>query len=117
MFEVGSRERTLPAPVPVVWESLTRPRRPGARPWLHLLDDEVEPTVLYASAPVLLVWSSAWPRWPQLVTVLELRRTGLESALSWTATAPDDPCDDGLVGHVRLRLNRLLWADLRLSYG
>jgi uncharacterized protein YndB with AHSA1/START domain len=55
---IGSRERTLPAPPSVVWESLTAPHRPGARSWLRLLDDEVAPRVVASEEPVLVVWSS-----------------------------------------------------------
>ena len=62
VIEIGSRARTLPAPPPVVWDSLVEPRRPGTRPWLHLLADEVEPRVLAAEKPGRVVWSSLWPK-------------------------------------------------------
>jgi hypothetical protein len=103
---IGSREKTLPAPPSVVWRSLVEPHAPGARPWLRLLDDEVEPRVLAADEPVLVVWSSLWPR-----------PDGGGTALRWTLTTDAEPPDDGATGHLRYRLNQLLWADLRLSYG
>ncbi|WP_170092293.1 hypothetical protein [Mycobacteroides abscessus] len=38
------------------------PNRSPARPWLHLLDDEVAPVVLESRNPEYVVWSSLWPR-------------------------------------------------------
>ena len=117
MHVIGSRERTLPAPPPVVWRSLTEPRAAGARPWLRLLDDEVEPQVLESREPDLVVWSSLWPRRPGVVVRLELRAAGGETSLRWTMTTEGEPPDQSATGHLRFRLNHLLWADLRLSYG
>ena len=114
---IGSRERSLPAPPSVVWRSLTRPHDPGTRPWLRLLDDEVEPRVLVAEEPVLVVWSSLSPRRPDDVVRLELRPDDGGTALRWTMTTEGEPPDDSSAGHLRHRLNHLLWADLRLSYG
>jgi hypothetical protein len=42
VLELGSRMRAQPAPARVLWLSLTQPRDPAARQWLHLLDDEVD---------------------------------------------------------------------------
>ena len=117
MHVIGSRERTLPAPPSVVWRSLVRPHDPGARPWLRLLDDEVEPRVMAAEEPVLAVWSSLWPGRPEDIVRLELRPQDGGTALRWTMTTEGEPPDDSTTGHLRYRLNRLLWADLRLSYG
>jgi hypothetical protein len=65
VLELGSRMRTQPAPVGVVWRSLMRPRDPAARQWLDLLDDEEDPRILDSVEPVLVVWSSLWPDRPQ----------------------------------------------------
>ena len=115
--EVGHRERRLPAPPRVVWRSLAEPHQPGARPWLRLLDDEVEPRVLGAAEPDRVVWSSLWPRRPDDVLTFRLRPAGAGTALRWTLTTPTEPPDESLTGHLRHRVNLLLWADLRLSYG
>jgi hypothetical protein len=116
-FEIGRRTRNLPPPPRIVWQSLTDPRRPGSRPWLFLLDDEVEPQVLDAHEPKLVVWSSIWPNTPDEVIRFELAPDGLSGTnLTWTLTSPVE-LPPNVVGHQRFRLNKLLWADLRYSYG
>ena len=115
--EIGRRERRLPAPPHVVRRSLAEPHQPGARPWLRLLHDEVEPHVLRAEPPGLVVWSSLWPDRPDAVLTLDVRPAGTETSLRWTLTTTADPPDESLTGHLRHRVNELLWADLRLSYG
>lgn len=118
VIEIGSRARKLPPPPFVVWESLTEPHRPGARPWLTLLPDEVEPTVLEAEKPNRVVWSSLWPSRPDDRVHLELAAVeGGETSLRFTLLTPDEPPDQSRTGHLRRRLNQLLFADLRFSYG
>nr|WP_280251888.1 hypothetical protein [Nocardia abscessus] len=118
MIEIGSRARTLPAPPRVVWESLAEPRRPGARPWLELLSDEVEPRVLGAERPNRLVWSSLWPSRPDDQVHFELTAVrGGETSLRFILLTPDEAPDPSKAGHLRRRLNQLLFADLRYSYG
>jgi hypothetical protein len=114
---IGSRERNLPAPPHIVWRSLADPLDAAARPWLHLLDDEVAPRVLVAEKPDLVVWSSLWPRRPDDVVRMELCPHSGGTALRWTMTTDGEPPDDSATGHLRHRLNHLLWSDLRLSYG
>jgi hypothetical protein len=115
---IGSREKVLPAPPHIVWRSLARPHDPAARPWLRLDEDEVEPRVLVAEEPGLVVWSSLWPRRPDDVVRLELRAVADGgTALRWTMTTEDEPPDASATEHFRHRLDHLLWADLRLSYG
>jgi uncharacterized protein YndB with AHSA1/START domain len=118
MIELGSRTRNLPAPPSAVWEALTDPRRPGARPWLELLPDEVEPTVLAAEAPRSVVWSSLWPSRPDDQVRLELAvsRDG-GTALTFTLLSPGEMPDASKLGHLRSRVNRLLFGDLRMSFG
>jgi hypothetical protein len=117
VIEIGSRARTLPAPPHIVWESLVNPHQPGARPWLHLLDDEREPTVLDADKPNRVVRSSLWPSRPRDQVLLELTAAGSQTALRFTLLTPDDPPDASKTGHLRRRINHLLFADLRFSYG
>ncbi|MFE9576684.1 hypothetical protein ACFYO1_09905 [Nocardia sp. NPDC006044] len=118
MIEFGSRSRRLPAPPHIVWESLTRPRRPQSRPWLILLSDEVEPTVLAAENPHRVVWSSLWPTRPDDQIHFHLTSTdSAETLLNFTLLTPAEPPDQSKTGHLRRRLNHLLFANLRFSYG
>ncbi|MFE7800815.1 hypothetical protein [Nocardia sp. NPDC057440] len=118
MITLGSRARRLPAPPHVVWDSLTQPRRPATRSWLDLLPDEVEPSVLEAQRPGSVVWSSLWPSRPADRVHFELTavRNG-ETLLRFTVLTSDEAPDQSKVGHLRRRLNHLLFANLRLSYG
>ncbi|AEM83670.1 hypothetical protein Strvi_4012 [Streptomyces violaceusniger Tu 4113] len=118
MMEIGSRARKLPAPPSAVWDSLVEPRRPGGRPWLHLLADEVDPRVLAAEKPSQAVWSSLWPSRPndQVHFALTASCDG-GTLLRFTLLTTDEAPDQSKTGHLRRRLNQLLFADLRFSYG
>ncbi|WP_091447549.1 hypothetical protein [Actinokineospora iranica] len=117
MLELGSRERRQPAPTHVVWESLTEPRRPSARPWLDLLPDETEPNVLDSAHPHLVVWSSLWPDRPDDRIRFDLRPVGQDCGLRWTLTTTGEPPSTSRLGHLRYRLNLLVNDRLRRSYG
>lgn len=117
MLQIGSRERTL-APGPhIVWRSLVEPSAPGTRPWLELLSDEVQPAVLDADEPSLVVWSSLWPDRSEDIVRLNLRAKGQGTALRWTALTPGEVPNPSRAGHVRFRLNYLLFDKLLTSYG
>ena len=117
MIEIGSRARNLPAPPRVVWLSLVDPRRAGSRPWLELLADEVEPRVLAAVEPERVVWSSLWPSRPDDEVHFELTPEAGGTSLRFTLLTPHEMPDASKTGHLRKRLNHLLYADLRYSYG
>ncbi len=118
VIEIGSRARALPAPPAVVWESLVDPRRPGTRQWLALLPDEVEPGILAAERPGHVVWSSLWPSRPGDQVHFTLTNSGDGgTSLRFTLLTPDEAPDQSKTGHLRRRLNHLLFADLRFSYG
>ncbi len=117
-MEYAARARRLPAPRPIVWRSLTEPHQPGTRPWLALLEDEVEPRVLAAEEPESVVWSSLWPS--RARDEIHLQLTQLESGdtlLKFSVLTPDEAPDDSKTGHIRHRVNHLFFADLRFSYG
>ena len=118
VIEIGSRARTLPASPPTVWDSLVEPRRPGTRPWLRLLPDEVDPGILTAEKPSQVAWSSLWPSRPndQVHFTLTASRDG-GTLLRFTLLTTDEALDQSKTGHLRRRLNQLLFADLRFSYG
>lgn len=94
------------------------PRRPGARPWLRLLADEVDPRVLSAEKPGQVVWASLWPGRPddRIRFVLTASSDG-GTLLRFTLLTPGELPDQSQTGHLRKRLNQLLFADLRFSYG
>lgn len=115
--EIGSRARKLPAPPHVVWESLVEPRHPTARPWLSLNDDEVEPRVLAATKPERVTWSTLWPSRPNDEVHFEVTASGSQTLFRFTLLTPGAPPDESKAGHLRRRLNELLFADLRFSYG
>lgn len=123
MIELGRRARDLPAPPHVVFESLTDLTRLQARRWLVLLEDEVAPRVLRSDAPHTVVWSSLWPSRPHDEIHLRLSTRDLaalsssQTMLEFTLFSPDEEPDASKLGHLRKRLNHLLFADLRFSYG
>lgn len=116
--EVGSRERAQPPPPPIVFEALTNPDRDPTRPWLLLLDDEQPPRVLEAAYPDLVVWSSLWPRQPDAHVRFELASDGRSgSMVRWRLLVTEPLPDASLLGHLRKRLNQLINADLRYTFG
>lgn len=118
MHEIARRRRTQPAPPHVITEALTEPDRPGARPWLELLDDEVRPTVLGSHPPTTVVWSSIWSQRPDAVIEFDLQDDGHGgTALQWTVSLDDPPADDALISQLRKRMNVLINASLRYSFG
>ncbi|MFJ1461281.1 hypothetical protein [Nocardia sp. N2S4-5] len=117
MITIGRRARRLPAPAHVVWGSLTKPTRPGARPWLNLRADEVEPAVLAAVEPTTVTWSSLWPSRADVRVQFDLEVDGADTCLRYTMLAEEPAPDRSKTGHLRYRINKLLFADLRYSYG
>jgi hypothetical protein len=117
MIEIGRRRRALPAPPHVVFEALIQPDRDPARPWLRLLDDEVEPNVIRSAQPDLVVWSSLWTKRPDATIRFDLPPGGQGTDLCWTLTVAEPAPDDALTGHLRKRLNQLINADLRYTFG
>lgn len=117
MTDVGTRQNNQPAPPTIVFEALTEPERAGGRPWLHLLEDEVGPQVIESGRPGFVVWSSIWPKRPDAVIRFDLAAGGGGTDLRWTLSV-DEPIPDGdLLSHLRKRLNQLINAELRYSFG
>jgi hypothetical protein len=118
VIEIGRRRRSQPAPPNVVFAALTELDRDRDRPWLRLLADEQRPQVLHSVTPSALTWSSLWIKRPDATVTFDLPLrsdggTDLEWALRVEAPAPDAT----LVGHMRKRLNELVNADLRYTFG
>jgi len=119
VIEVGARRRNQPAPPHVLYEALSEPNRDPARPWLLLLDDEQCPGVVQASEPELVVWSSLWGRRPDARIRFELPadRSGYGTDLHWVLLVEEPPPDASLLGHMRRRINELINANLRYTFG
>lgn len=119
LTEAGARRRNQPAPPHVLYEALCTPNRDPARPWLLLLDDEQPPEVLEASEPDLVVWSSLWVRRPDARIRFELPvdRSGYGTDLRWVLLVEEPLPDASLVGHLRRRINELINANLRYTFG
>jgi hypothetical protein len=103
----------------MVFEALTEPDRDPARPWLELLDDEVRPRVLQADPPSMLLRSSLWVKRPdaQLRFDLSSDFAGQGTDLCWTLLVDEPAPHDALVGHMRKRVNQLINANLRFTFG
>lgn len=84
-----------------------------------LLDDEVAPKVLKTTYPDIIVWSSLWNTRPDAVLHFDLPwdSSGQGTDLRWRLEVDEPLPDDGLVGHMCKRLNDLINADLRYSFG
>lgn len=117
VIEYGHRVRNLPAPPHVVWGDLIEPRMDGVRPWLRLLADEVPPRVIESASPSRVVWSSLWPTRLNDRIVMELLPVGAGTSLRFRLLGEGDPPDVSKAGHIRRRVNHLLFADLRFTYG
>ena len=118
MIEVGRRRRAQPAPAHVVYEALTVPDRDPARPWLRLLPDERWPRLVRTDPPRLVVWSSLWDRRPDAVIRYDLDDDPAGGCvLGWTLYVAEPVPDASLLGHLRKRLNQLINAELRYTFG
>jgi hypothetical protein len=116
---IGTRVRNQPPPPHIVFDELVRAAGNPTRPWLALLDDEVPPRVTNSSRPAPVEWSSLWAKRPDLVLrfVLAPDAGGHGTDLRWTLLAGEPVPADALIGHLRKRVNVLINADLRYSFG
>lgn len=117
MIEYGRRRKDLPAPPAVVWADLCEPRLTGTRAWLSLLSDEQPPTILECEEPTRVVWSSLWRRRPDDRIEFAIGPNGTGCWLEFAVFAPDELPTTSLTGHIRQRLNELLFGELRYTYG
>lgn len=118
MLTVGSRRKNQPAPPHVIFEALTEPDRDPARPWLSLLGDEQRPRVLVAMQPDLVVWSSLWNTRSDARVRFDLPPDGRGGTdLRWTLLVEEPTLEPALRGHFCKRLNQLINANLRYTFG
>jgi hypothetical protein len=118
VLAAGSRQRSQPAPPHVVFDVLRDPGRDPARPWLLLLDDEQAPRLIDAAEPDFVVWSSLWQKRPDARVRFDLASDGASGTqLRWTLLVEEPLPDPPLLGHLRKRLNELINANLRYTFG
>lgn len=119
MLEAGRRQRNQPAPPAVIFEALTEPNRDPTRLWLTLLDDEQRPRILEVVKPELVVWSSLWTKRPDARIRFDLPADHHQQGtdLRWTLLVEESLPEPALLGHMRKRLNQLINANLRYTFG
>ncbi len=115
-MEIGTRAKTQPPPYHVVFEALMSPNLDPSRQWLQLLDDEILPRVKESASPRMIVWSSIWMNRPTALIRFDLEADGSGCLLRWTLLDIEDP-GPAPVGHMCKRLNVLINANLRYSFG
>ncbi len=95
------------------------PNRDPSRQWLRLAVDEQPPEVLECEEPELVVWSSLWPSRPDAVIRFELPldAEGQGTDLTWTLLVHEPEPELALLSHLRKRINVLINAELRYSFG
>jgi hypothetical protein len=102
----------------VVFDALANPDLDPIRPWLRLMDDEQRPTVLQSQRPTALTWSSLWVKRPDATVTFDLpARADGGTDLQWTLDVVEPAPGDALIGHMRKRLNQLINAELRYTFG
>jgi hypothetical protein len=116
VIEIGTRARSQQPPPHVVFEALVHPNRDPDRPWLTLLDDEQLPSIGRAEEFTLVTWSSLWVKRPDAVIRFDLDGDCNGTTLRWTVSV-DEPPPDALVGHIQKRMNQLINANLRYTFG
>jgi hypothetical protein len=119
VLEVGTREKSQPAPGRIVFEALTQPSRGPTRQWLILLSDEQWPEILHAHEPDTVVWSSLWTGRPDARVRFDLLSGSPDSgtSLRWTLSVDEPAPEAALIRHMCKRLNELINAELRHSFG
>lgn len=119
MIEAGQRRRNQPAPPWAVHDALVDPGRDPVRAWLKLAADEQPPQVVESVRPQLVVWSSLWPQRPDALIRFDLPAdaAGQGTDLTWTLLVEEPEPHPALLGHLRKRINELINAELRYSFG
>lgn len=117
MEVIASKKRNQPAPPSAVYDDLVEPHRQPSRPWLHLLDDEVAPTILHSERPTRVIWSSLWTKRADIQVAFDLHPAGNGASVRWTLLAQAPGPDDRQLRHLCQRIGTLINANLRYTYG
>lgn len=72
-----------------------------------------------AVRPHVVVWSSLWPQRPDALIRFDLPpdASGQGTELTWTLLMQEPEPHPALLGHLRKRINQLINAELRCSFG
>lgn len=117
MNPIASRKRNQPAPPAAIFDDLCDPHRQPVRPWLHLLSDEIAPVIIDSDQPNYVTWSSLWVKRPDARVRFDLTAARGGTDLRWTLYV-DDPLPTASVAkHICQRINELINANLRFTYG
>jgi hypothetical protein len=116
VIEVGRRRKAQAPPVHVVQEALLEPNRDPARQWLVPREDEQMPRTRLEQ-PGVVTWADLWPARPDALVRFDVEPGGAGTELTWTLFVEEPVPDAGLVGHLCKRLNQLVNAELRYSFG
>lgn len=117
MYQVASRRRSQPPPARFVFEALVEPHREPARHWLDLMEGETEPEIVRTVDPELVIWSSIWRDRPDAIIRFDIESIGNNTMLCWTLFVDDPIPSDSEVVLMRRRLNVLINANLRFTFG
>ena len=108
------RSKAQPPPAWAIYEALSDSIADQARrTWLDLRDDELPPRVVQAVFPSLVVWASLWPDRPDDQIRFDIE----DQRLTWTLMGEASDEDAERLDQLRYRLDVMINADLRLSFG
>ena len=97
-----------------MYEALSDPIADQARrEWLDLRDGELPPRVLRAVSPSLVIWTSLWPDRPDDQIRFDIE----DQRLTWTLLGEVSDEDEERLDQLRHRLDVLINAGLRYSFG
>jgi hypothetical protein len=113
---IARRKRTQAPPPQVIWSDLSDPHRSAVRPWLILAAGEIEPRIVEAVEPHLVVWSSLWPHRPDDLIRFDVTADRGGSMVQWTLSSPAEEPDPTKVRALRQRINVLINDRLRQTY-
>lgn len=82
-----------------------------------MLDDEKLPAIEETEEFTVVTWSSLWLKRPDAMVRFDLGEDRGGTQLRWTLYVEYPPPDEPLIGHMRKRMNQLINANLRYTFG
>jgi hypothetical protein len=108
------RSKSQPPPAWAIYEALSDPIADQARrEWLDLHDGELPPRIVQAVFPSLVVWASLWPDRPDDQIRFDIE----DQRLTWTLMGEASDADEERLDQLRYRLDVMINAGLRISFG